>query len=126
MKHKPGFVFFSKTKKSEQSVICASFFCSLSKAGEEAAAAGGDGDVHIIEPCTRAGAHGGEVTHDPLSTGSTCEQLLVPLCSSLRAMKWSNECVCVCAGDPASEGAWRAGASVWRDRLRRLSEAPQD
>lgn len=30
------------------------------------------------------------------------------------------------AGDPASEGARGAGASVRRDRLRRLPEAPQD
>lgn len=93
MKHKPGFVFFSKTKKDERSVICASFLCSLSKTGE-AAAAGGDGAVHIIQPCTGAGAHGGEVAHDPLSTGGTCEQLVVPLCSWLCVMKWSNECVC--------------------------------
>lgn len=31
-----------------------------------------------------------------------------------------------CAGDPPPEGARRAGASVRRDRLRRLSEAPQN
>lgn len=50
--------------------------CSLSEAGEAAAAAtaaGGKRSICIVQPCTRAGAQRGEVTHDPLSTGGTYE-----------------------------------------------------